>query len=59
MGKLDSILDRSKGEVLLELQKVSNKFKVPKTILINVKDWRKSKEIIYSNLKKPLIQKLQ
>ena len=52
MGKLDSILDRSKGEVLLELQKVSNKFKVPKTILINVKDWRKSKEIIYSNLKK-------
>ncbi len=50
----DFFEDKSKGEVLKELEKLDIKFKIPKTILINVYDWKKSKEKIFKSIKKNL-----
>ena len=58
MKNINPILNRTKGEILLELHKLSNKFKVPKIILINVNDWKKTKAKIYSYLKKNLNTKV-
>ncbi|MDC0975018.1 PEP/pyruvate-binding domain-containing protein, partial [Candidatus Pelagibacter sp.] len=52
MEKFNSILKYSKGEVLLKLTDLNHIYKVPKTKLIKVKEWKKSKNITYLNLKK-------
>ena len=52
MGKFNSILKYSKGEVLLKLKNLNHIYRVPKTELIKVKDWKNSKNRIYLDLKK-------
>ena len=48
----DFFKDKSKGEVLKGLEKLDIQFKIPKTILINVYDWKKSKAKIFKLIKK-------
>ena len=42
---------KSKGEVLIDLKNYNLKFKIPKTVLINVEDWKKNKQEIYKGIK--------
>jgi len=51
-------LNKSKGEVLLSLAHFGLQFKIPKTILINVSDWKKSKELEYEKIIKKFNLKL-
>ncbi len=51
-------LNKSKGDVLIELKKYNTKFKIPKTIVFNVSDWKKNRKIIYKNAKKILNSKV-
>ena len=44
--------NKSKGEVLQHLKNYNIKFKIPKTILINVIEWKKNKKKIYIYIKK-------
>ena len=44
--------NKSKGEVLQHLKNYNIKFKIPKTILINVSEWKKNKKKIYIYIKK-------
>ena len=37
------ISNKSKGDVLLDLKNHNTKFKIPKTIVFNVKEWKKNK----------------
>ncbi len=50
--------NKSKGDVLLELKNYNIKFKIPKTIVFNIKDWKKNKKIIYKNVRKLLQKKI-
>lgn len=43
-------LKKSKGEVLIDLKNYNLKFKIPKTVLINVEDWKKNKQEIYKEI---------
>ena len=58
MGKFNSILKYSKGEVLLKLKNLNHIYRVPKTELIKVKDWKNSKNRIYLDLKKTFRSKV-
>ena len=51
MKKNFFFLKKSKGEVLIDLKNYNLKFKIPKTILINVEDWKKNKQEIYKSIK--------
>lgn len=48
----DYFENKTKGEVLLDLKKYKIEFSLPKTFLIQVKDWKKNKDKIYIKLKK-------
>ena len=50
--------NKSKGDVLLELKNYNTKFKIPKTIVFSVKEWKKNKKSIYKNIKKILGNKV-
>ncbi len=51
MKKNFFFLKKSKGEVLIDLKNYNLKFKIPKTVLINVEDWKKNKQEIYKGIK--------
>ena len=40
-------LNKSKGDVLVDLKNHNIKFKIPKTIVFNVKEWKSNKRSIY------------
>lgn len=50
--------NKSKGDVLLELKNYNIKFKIPKTIVFNINDWKKNKKKIYKNVRKSLQKKI-
>ena len=52
-------LNKSKGDVLVDLKNHNIKFKIPKTIVFNVKEWKSNKRSIYKNIRKLLINKVQ
>ena len=50
--------NKSKGDVLLDLENRNTKFKIPRTIVFNVKEWKKNKKLIYKNVRKLLNNKV-
>ena len=50
--------NKSKGDVLLDLENHNTKFKIPRTIVFNVKEWKKNKKLIYKNVRKLLNNKV-
>jgi len=51
-------LNKSKGDVLIDLKNFNVKFKIPKTFVFNVKDWKINKKLIYKNIRKSLDNKV-
>ena len=56
--KIENFFLNKKQHVLVDLKNHNIKFKIPKTIVFNVKEWKSNKRSIYKNIRKLLNNKV-